>query len=308
MFLVFAGDKSFRKENFDSFGTMKARTLFILSLLISLSSFAQQDTTIYAHRGFRGLMPENTIPAMLNALRHGADVLEMDIAFSSDKQAIVSHDPWMDSLITLDPEGRPIARGKGLPLYKMPYREIKRYDAGSKQHNDFPAQQNFPAYIPRLVDLIDSVENYVEKHQWKKPWYSIETKTSKARDRVAQPEPEEFVRLLMQIIVEKGIEDRVIIQSFDERTLEIVNRDYPHVINMVNVNKGTLEENMARFTFQPDFYAPVPALIDSKLVEKCRKLGIKLICGNVNDKKEVDRVLSLGVTGYCTDYPYSFLK
>src|SRR5699024_3843335 len=146
---------------------MKRLIMFFSGVLMSLGVFAQQDTTIYAHRGFRGLMPENTIPAMLNALRHGADVLEMDIAFSSDKQAIVSHDPWMDSLITLDTTGRLIAKGKELALYSMHYQEIRKYDTGSQQHKDFPLQQNFPAYIPRLRDLIDSVENYVENHQLK---------------------------------------------------------------------------------------------------------------------------------------------
>lgn len=287
---------------------MKRSILLFSALLIGSGSFAQQDTIMYAHRGFRGLMPENTIPAMINALHQGADILEMDIAFSSDKQAIVSHDPWMDHLITLDPDGKDIAPGKSLPFLKLTYEEIRKYDAGSKQHKDFTRQQNFRTYIPRLADLIDSVERHVKLHNLTKPWYSIETKTSKKRDHVVQPAPEEFVKLLMAVIVSKGVEDRVIIQSFDERTLEIVNRDFPEVQTMINVNKGTLEENMARFTFQPDFYAPVPALIDAALVAKCKNLGIKLICGNVNDKKEIDRILSLGVNAYCTDYPYFALK
>lgn len=287
---------------------MKGLILLFSGMLLGFSSYAQQDTIIYAHRGFRGLMPENTIPAMINALHQGADILEMDIAFSSDKQAIVSHDPWMDYLISLDPDGKEIAVGKGLAFYEMTYEKIRMYDAGSKQHKDFPRQQNSKTYIPRLADLIDSVESHVKRNNLKKPWYSIETKTSKSRDNISQPAPEEFVKLLMAVIVSKGIEDRVIIQSFDERTLEIVNRDFPSVQTMINVKKGTLEENMARFTFQPDYYAPVPALIDTALVAKCKKLGIKLICGNINDKTEIDRILSLGVNAYCTDYPYSALK
>lgn len=287
---------------------MKRLVLLFSGFLASLASFAQQDTIIYAHRGFRGLMPENTIPAMINALQQGADILEMDIAFSLDKQAIVSHDPWMDYLITLDPTGKEIAPGKELPFYKMTYSEIRKYDAGSKQHKDFPHQRNFKTYIPRLADLIDSVERYVESQGLEKPWYSIETKTSKSRDNIAQPAPEEFVNLLMAVIVSKDIQSRVIIQSFDERTLEIVNRDFPDVQTMINVNKGSLEENLARFTFQPDYYAAAPALIDAALVAQCKKLGLKLICGNNNDKADIDRVLKLGVKAYCTDYPYSALK
>jgi glycerophosphoryl diester phosphodiesterase len=281
---------------------------FLFSLVfLALVSYAQQDTIIYAHRGFRGLMPENTIPAMINALSKGADILEMDVAFSSDKEAVISHDPWMDYLISLDKNGNEIAKGKNLPLYQMKYAEIKSYNVGSKQHQNFPKQMSFPAYIPRLADLIDSVEAHVNKNHLKKPWYSIETKTSVARDDKFQPAPEEFVKRLMAIIVKKGIQDRVIIQSFDTRTLEIVNRDFPNVQTMININKGTLEENLARMTFKPDYYAPIPKLIDAELVRKCKELGIKMIGGNVNDKNEIDRLLQLGINAYCTDYPYSEL-
>jgi len=45
------------------------------------------------HRGCRGLMPENTIPAMLNAISLGVTTLEMDISFSKDKKAVLSHEP-----------------------------------------------------------------------------------------------------------------------------------------------------------------------------------------------------------------------
>lgn len=286
---------------------MKKTSLFLYFFLFSIVSYAQQDTIIYAHRGFRGLMPENTIPAMINALGKGADVLEMDIAFSADKQAIVSHDPWMDHIISLDKDGKEIAKGKALPLYQMKYAAIKSYNVGSKQHKDFPKQKNFPTFIPRLADLIDAVETHVAKNNLKKPWYSIETKTSVDRDDKFQPAPEEFVKLLMAVIVKKGIEKRVIIQSFDTRTLEIINRDFPDVQTMININKGTLEENLSRMTFKPDYYAPIPALIDSELIKKCKDLGIKMIGGNVNNKKEIDRLLQLGINAYCTDYPYDQL-
>lgn len=282
---------------------MRKFIILIMVQLFTLSCFAQSDTMIYAHRGFRGLMPENTIPAMINALHQGADVLEMDIAFTADKQAVLSHDPWLDYLITLDAKGQAIAAGKGLAIYEMTYAELRSYDVGSKQHPDFPQQQNFPTYIPRLADMIDSVEKHVALHKLPKPWYSIETKTSKSRDNVAQPAPEEFVSLLMAVLTEKGMLDRVIIQSFDERTLEIVHSNYPKVITMININKGSLEENLARFTFQPDFYAPIPELIDEELLVKLRKKGMRIIGGNTNDEKQIMRIKALGVQSYCTDYP-----
>ena len=278
----------------------------ILNILASLGCFAQSNPYMYAHRGYRAFMPENTVQSMKFALDHKAAVLEMDIAITSDGYAVLSHDPWLDSLITLDPAGKPIKKGKDLAIYKMAYDEIARYDVGSKQHKDFPKQRNFKAVIPKLEDLIDSVEAYANK-LGVKPKYSIETKTNKSRDNIAHPTPEIFVQKLMSIIIEKNIEDRVIIQSFDPRTLEIVHRDYPNVVTMLNATKGTFEENMAMLSFLPTYYAPNANLIDAALVEKCNKLGVKLLCGNNNSKKEIDRVRSIGINEFCSDYPYELL-
>ena len=57
------------------------------------------------HRGCRGLMPENTIPAMLHALSLGVTTLEMDVAFTKDSVAIVSHEPFFNHELTTKPNG-----------------------------------------------------------------------------------------------------------------------------------------------------------------------------------------------------------
>lgn len=267
-------------------------------------AYAQLKPEWHAHRGFRGLMAESTIPAMKNAVDLKADVLEFDITFTKDKQAVVSHDPWLDSLITLDENGNAIAKGKDLAIYQMEYKDIRKYDVGSKQHKDFPRQKNFKAHMPLLKEVLDSVEAYVKLKNYPKPIYNIETKTSKDRDGIYQPAPEEFVKRMMQVIYKAGVQDRVIIQSFDPRTLEIVGRDHPEVPVMLITTKGSLEENMKKLTFLPDYYAPSPNLINKEVVAFCEKNGIKLLCGNTNDKKEIERVLSLGVKRICSDYPY----
>src|SRR4028118_1791878 len=57
------------------------------------------------HRGCRGLMPENTIPAMLKAIDLGVTTLEMDAAFTKDKKIILSHEPFFNHEITTKPGG-----------------------------------------------------------------------------------------------------------------------------------------------------------------------------------------------------------
>ena len=56
------------------------------------------------HRGCRGLMPENTIPAMLKALALGVTTLEMDASISKDKQIFLSHEPFFNHEITTKPD------------------------------------------------------------------------------------------------------------------------------------------------------------------------------------------------------------
>ena len=183
------------------------------------------------HRGGRGLMPENTVPAMKEALNLGVTTLEMDIVFTKDKQAVVSHEPFFNHEITTKPDGSYVkeAEEKSLNIYTMDYDDVKRYDVGMKPHPRFPQQQKLQVYKPRLSDLLDSVQQYMMTAKRPLPYFNIETKTNPATDNIYHPAPEEFVDRLMAVIISKQIEDRVIIQSFDFRTLQYQHKKYPSI-------------------------------------------------------------------------------
>src|SRR5829696_9647476 len=88
------------------------------------------------HRGCRGLMPENTIPAMLKAIDLDVTTLEMDLNVSADKQVVVSHDPYFNEKITTTPEGKSLTKAEAVTrlLYSMRYDSIRKYDVGLKPH------------------------------------------------------------------------------------------------------------------------------------------------------------------------------
>ena len=94
------------------------------------TSALAQKFDIEGHRGCRGLMPENTIPAFKKALDLGVTTLELDVCISKDGQVVVSHEPYMNSLFCSKPDGSAVTKAdeKSLNLYKMPYSEIKKYD------------------------------------------------------------------------------------------------------------------------------------------------------------------------------------
>jgi glycerophosphoryl diester phosphodiesterase len=86
---------------------MKKSVLIIFIILVNLSNVsAQFSYDLQGHRGARGLMPENTIPAMIKALDLGVTTLELDLAVTKDGQVIVSHEPYMNPVICLTPESR----------------------------------------------------------------------------------------------------------------------------------------------------------------------------------------------------------
>ncbi|MFD1629921.1 glycerophosphodiester phosphodiesterase [Pseudopedobacter beijingensis] len=289
---------------------MKRKLTFAVAAamaLLSTNSFAQDKIDLQGHRGARGLMPENTIPAMKKALDLGV-TLEMDVQFSKDKKVIVSHDNWLNAAFVLDPNGQPLPakNQRDNKLYNHKYSEIKKYDVGSKLYPAFPDQKKMHAYIPLLSELIDSVELYAKQKNYPAPHYNIETKISAKGDNINHPGPEEFVKRLMKVINSKKIADRVIIQSFDTRTLEIINKKHKNVKTAYLVSKGNLADNLKNLSFKPDIYSPNYKLVTKQLVEECHKQNIKVLPWTVNTKQEIDDLKKMGVDGIISDYPNLF--
>jgi len=267
----------------------------------------QPSVEVFAHRGFRGLHPENTIQGMKKALRYGA-ILEFDLAISRDKKVLVTHDAVMNAKIINKPDGTPIPKGEKHVLYQMDYADIRLYDVGTKPNPDFPEQERYPAYIPLMSELIDSVETYAATQHLEAPRYFIETKLNPKNDGVNHPGPEEFVRLMMQVVDAKGIRDRIIVQSFDPRTLQVLHRQFPDVeLAFLARAKTSLEDNLEWLGFTPDFYSINAAYIDAELVAACKAIGAEIIIGNCNDYNEIKRLSALGVHRVISDFPIQSL-
>lgn len=260
------------------------------------------------HRGCRGIMPENTIPAMLKAVELGVTTLEMDIVFTKDSVAILSHEPFFNHEITTGPGGKYIDEKdeRKYNIYQMGYKETQQYDVGLKPHPRFASQQKVKTTKPSLAALIDSVELYLSINNLPKVDYNIETKTSPATDNIYHPAPEEFVAQLMKLIKSKGIENRVIIQSFDFRTLQVLHKHYPAVRTAMLIedyDKRTLAKQLKALGFTPTIYSPAYKFANKEMVEACHSKKIKIIPWTVNDKATIDALKLLGVDGIISDYP-----
>ncbi len=263
------------------------------------------------HRGCRGLMPENTMPAMIKAIDLGVTTLEMDIVFTKDKVAILSHEPFFNHEITTKLDGTFIdeKEERKFNIYQLTFEETQQYDVGLKLHPRFANRPSIKVAKPSLAFLIDRVESYLSTNRLPKVDYNIETKTNPITDNLYHPAPEEFVDRLMDVVKSRGIESRVIIQSFDFRTLQVLHKKFPAIKTAMLIedyDKRTLEAQLTSLGFIPTIYSPAHELVNKALVDACHAKNIKVIPWTVNDKPTINLLKQLGVDGIISDYPNLF--
>jgi glycerophosphoryl diester phosphodiesterase len=258
------------------------------------------------HRGCRGLMPENSIPAFLHALDFPeVTTLELDLAVSKDKQLIVSHEPWFNPGICHKPGGDSIASGEAekLLIYQMTAAEIQGFDCGSYGNARFPQQQKMKTYKPTLREVVEAVRAHPSGRGATIRW-NIEIKSQPEWDGLRHPPVEEFARMVIAELKTLGIDQYATVQSFDKRALRAMHQQAPDItLALLIENILGFDSNIRELGFKPAIYSPYFQLVSKKLVRKCHHNGIKLIPWTVNDVASMRGMIRLGVDGIITDYP-----
>lgn len=278
-------------------------------LVVALSACMPQKNLhpdIHGHRGCRGLLPENTIPAFLKATELGCDYLEFDVVISKDGQVVISHEPWMSHHICQTPDGDPIAQAdeQRHNLYNMTVAEIQRYDCGSIEHPDFPDQDQRKTYKPTLRELMELVDEHALLSGVAPPSFNIEIKSEPALYGTFQPQPVPFAHAVIETIDSLGLAERCIIQSFDPAILEAVHAERDDLpLAFLVENMITLDVALAQLTFKPTIYSPHFSMADSTLLSALRLKEIDLVVWTVNEPADIQRMFDLGVDGIISDYP-----
>lgn len=299
--------------------TLLSVTLVIAMLVLFSCKTTQKTTAINqfpafykeGHRGTRGLMPENTIPAMTKAIEVGANIIEVDIYITKDKQVLIAHDPMVNVSHSFYEDGREIAKedAKKYVWRQMNYADIRKFDVGSKPYNGWPQQQKIKTYMPLLGELIDSVEAFTTDRKLTPVIYNIEVKTSLKYDSLDyNAGPEEMIKSVMDVVNSKNIGKRFYIQSFDMRPLQVVHQKYPGVtIGFLTDSKtASVDQNLAQLGFTPEIYSPHYKLVTPEVVNACKQHKMKLVPWTVNTVEEMKALVKLGVDGIITDYPNYF--
>lgn len=256
------------------------------------------------HRGCRGLLPENTVPAFLKALEFPQVVtLELDLAVSKDNQLIVSHEPWFNPDICRQANGDSIAKrdaGKWL-IRQLTAAEIRQFDCGSRGNSRFPRQQKMQTYKPVFREVVEAVRAQYPQRPVR---WNLEIKSRPEWDSVQTPPIDAFARLVTEELKNLRLEQQCTVQSFDVRALQAVRRLNPDLrLALLIENVQGLEANLDKLGFVPAIYSPYYLLVNKKLVRRCRERGMQLIPWTVNDAPAMRRLIRLGVDGIITDYP-----
>ncbi len=280
---------------------------------IDFSKAISENFDLQGHRGCRGLMPENTIPAMEEAVGMFVTTLEMDVVISKDGKVVLSHEPFFNHEISLQPNGKeiPATEERNFNMYTLNYAEIAKYDVGSKPHPRFPSQQKMKVAKPLLTDVFSAVQTKMMTMRRPPVRYNIETKTMPETDGKFHPEPAVFVDKLMKVIQDAGMEDFVTIQSFDFRTLQYLNKKYPKVKTAMlieAVDKRSLRKQLDDLGFTPTIYSPEQSIVNPVLIRSCHEKGIQVIPWTVNEVADMKKLKAMGVDGLISDYPDRYTK
>jgi len=282
---------------------------------------------LQGHRGARGLAPENTLPAFAQALAIGVTTLELDCAVTKDGVVVVSHDSTLNPDITRGPDGRWIADA-ALPIRDFTYAELQRFDVGridpaSSYAKRFPHQR--PAdgtRMPRLADVFA----LARKAGNDAVRFNIETKVSPLHpERTVAPEV--FARAFIDLIRKQKMEKRATVQSFDWRTLAVVQKEAPEITTVyLTAQQGFMDNIQAGSPASPwtaglhvsRFGGSIPRLVKAaggavwspfhgettlEQVREAQALGLKVVVWTVNEPADMRRLIGWRVDGIISDYP-----
>jgi len=226
-----------------------------------------------AHRGDPVAAPENTMPAFEAALASGAEVLELDLQSTADGHAVIFHDDTLDR--TTDASGA---------LEDRTLAELQTLDAGGWFGSGWVGTRipTFEEFLP-LLQKSDARALIEFKGQW----------------RAADMRP------VIAGIYRYGVQDRVVMASFDVSTLYELWREAPSLARAAIVRR--LPDNPVTFLAAVGASTVVTSLrsftVNPEAAEALRAAGVTVIVYTLNRGDLWQKAIDLGVDGVVTDAP-----
>lgn len=251
-----------------------------------LNHFAAQPLVI-AHRGGKGLWPENSLFAFQRASALGVDMLEMDLHLSRDGELVVIHDRTLER--TTNGEG---------PVAALSLEQLQALDAGYNWSAD--GGQSYPyrgqgIRIPSFIEVLEHTPAKAKVIEIKVPDVGMEA-------------------LLCDALTVHQQLDRVIVGSFYDRSLQLFREQCPGVATSAGpgsvrmlvalnwVGLGSLLSPSYQALQIPEAHNGL-AIASPSLLKAAALRGLNVQLWTINEQPDMRRLLDLGAHALITDYP-----
>jgi glycerophosphoryl diester phosphodiesterase len=255
---------------------------------------AAERILVHGHRGARARRPENTIPAFKFAIDAGVDALESDMAVTRDGVIVMSHDPVLQPPVCTGPVPSAVIHLLSLP-------QVKQWDCGGTPNPKFPNQQAVPGTrMPTLDELLDLAPlGHFD--------FNIETKSFPDRPELT-PDPETFALMVLQKIRRHKVEQRVILQSFDFRTLRAMHR-LDATIRLAALTE-TDPRDFATIAKEADagIISPHYNLVTPEKVKAAHAAGLQVVVWTANTPDIWDKMIAAKVDAIISDDPGELIQ
>jgi glycerophosphoryl diester phosphodiesterase len=275
---------------------MPSRAFRILSLSGLLMLAAQPPRIlVHGHRGARARRPENTLPAFEYAIGQGVDALEMDMAVTKDNIVVISHDPVLEPPVCRGPKDRAV-------IHELTLAQVREWDCGGERNPRFPTQQTVKG---TRMPTLDEVFDLAGRGHFD---YNIETKSFPDKPEFTPP-PEEFVKLVLARIRAHKLERRVILQSFDFRTLVAMRKLAPEIrLSALTETDARAFAEISRNAARAEIVSPEFHLVTAEKVAAAHAAGIQVVPWTANTPADWDKLIAAKVDAIISDDPAELIR
>ncbi len=261
----------------------------------------KSSVLVMAHRGFRSIAPENTLPAAQKGYESGADYWELDVAASSDGVLFIMHD---DNLVRTTNAKTAFPDRSPWIIYDFTSSELKSLDAGSWYEKADPFKQISAGRVGKaetaaFKDLrVPSLAEALE--MTKKNGWSVNIEIKDATGRACDPW---IVERTAEMVRSMDMSGSVVVSSFNHNYLLRMKKAAPEIRTAALIDRPlsdpvALLKRLGAMALNPNF-----KYLDEETVKKVRAAGFDVFVWTPNEKADMERLLQWGVSGLITDFP-----
>ena len=261
---------------------------------------------VIAHRGARSLAPENTLAAARQAWAAGADLWELDVTLTADKEAVVMHDDTLRRTCNVE---EVFPQRQRQPVGQFTLTEVQNLDCGSWFNEEDPfgqiaagavSEADQRSYVGEQAPSLRRALEWTLEQGWR---VNVELK----RQPTAQ-DGRVLVEKTVALIEELGLGDSAVISSFEHDYLALVEQAAFHPTTQAVSSKHIRD---------------LPAYLNQTGIDGCNpkaqawsvgdladlsQRGIALNVWTVNDEQTMRALINAGVSGIITDYPQRLVE